>query len=82
MPGAPGITEWPLAPRFQPDYFIPEELEPALIEGLGAVCARARHYPPGQRGFASIALGAAISLGEHRGLANAIPVGDLIIAFR
>jgi hypothetical protein len=29
-----------------------------------------------------MALGAGISLGEHRGPANAIPVGDMIIAFR
>jgi hypothetical protein len=28
------MTDWPLAPRFQPDYFIPEVLEPALIEVL------------------------------------------------
>ena len=28
------MTDWPLAPRFQPDYFVPEALEPALIGGL------------------------------------------------
>jgi len=29
------MTDWPLAPRVQPDYFIPEALEPALMEVLG-----------------------------------------------